>query len=143
MNYRQAIKDLWTDDDGNYKLGLENAITPERLLAHMGIENWDERTYQCARVELNAVCTMVMKECYVAGGISRTPTHYLIAKNPTEEGYILRGAAQKLIGRLRNFQRRGKNQLNGRVVVALINQASSLCEDEREEYGPLFEEPDQ
>ena len=67
MNYRETIRRMWTDEDGNYKLGLENAITPEDLLEQMEITDYDERIYQTARIELNAVCVQICREGYCAG----------------------------------------------------------------------------
>jgi hypothetical protein len=138
MNYRKSIRDLWTDDDGNYKLGLENAITPEALLDAMGVDESDEKIYQIARIELNAVCIQICREGYCAGGIGRSPTHYFIAKNPSEERLIMQKSPISNIGRIKAYAMRGKNQLNQRVIAALINQMGNLLE-EGDEF-PLLED---
>ena len=137
MNYRKTIRDMWTDDDGNYKLGLDNAITPEALLEKMGIvaeDMEDERDYkelyQTARIELNAVCIQLCKEGYRAGGVSRTPTHYLIAKNPTEQRMLISARAKGNIGRLTLLKWRGDGIISHRMINGSINQLLPFIDED-------------
>lgn len=130
MNYRETIRNMFTDEDGNYQMGLENAITPEDLLAELGIDTVDDKTYQIARIELNAICSQITREGYCAGGVGRSPTHYMIAKNPTEERMIVNNSAKNNIGRLTLYMKRGKNMINTRVVKALLNQLQNFIDEE-------------
>lgn len=140
MTYREAIRDLITDEDGNYKVGLEHAVTPEGVLDYMGVEYSDrgDKTYQQARVELNAVMTQANREGYHAGGISRTPTHYFIAKDPSEQRLLIASRSSNNIGRLQNMAYRGKGVMNTRKLSQLIALLEKFDEPE-EDYGLLLD----
>jgi len=141
MKYREAIRDLWTDENGDYKLGLEHAITPEMVLQEMGFDNPDKDIYQIARTEINAVCYQICREGYVAGGISRSPTHYLIAKNPSEKKLISQKTVKNNVGRLRIEMIRADGFVNKRMMQGSINTLLKLIEDtEEEQPGFDFDE---
>ena len=136
MNFRKTIIGLWTDDDANYKIGLENGITPEKVLSEMGIKwNGDRRDYkyQQARVELNVVCSILCKEGYKAGGIGRCPTTYIIAKNPTEQRLMLTNSAQNNIGRVVNYMRRGDGLIVKKLSEKLIRELLEFIPGEEKE----------
>ena len=133
MNYRETIREMWTDKDGNYVLGLENNITPDKLIDTLGLDCNDEKIYNVARIELNAICCQICNDGYVAGGIGRNPTHYFIAKNPSERKLIAQKYASNNIGRLKMQMIRGDGYINQRMIKASINTLLALVEDDEEQ----------
>jgi hypothetical protein len=140
MTYREAIRDLITDEEGNYKVGLEHAVTPEDVLEYMGVEYDDrgDKQYQQCRVELNAVMTQANREGYQAGGISRAPTHYFIAKDPSEQRLLIASRSGNNIGRLQNMAYRGRGVMNTRKLTQVIALLSKF-EEPDDDYNLLLD----
>ena len=113
MNYRETIRKYFTDDEGNYILGVDEGITPEKLLKACNLP-FDQETAEGrerinrARIELNAFMTKLLFEGYCGGSTGRSPTIYFIARNKAERKMMLAKTAKNLIGRLHNAMIRGK-----------------------------------
>jgi len=137
---RKTIYATMIDEEGNYKIGLENAVTPEKIIELSG-STWNgdrgNKFYQCVRIELNAVCAILCKQGYCAGGIGRCPTHYFIAKNPSEELLITAKSARYTYGRIVLIGKRGKNIIAKRAISAIQNQLIPLLDIEESEFEEM------
>lgn len=123
---------LITDDNGNILRGIENGITPEMLLNKLGIIRettdpleWYKR-YNQARVTLNQMTQEFNKAGEVAGGMSRNPIYYFVARRGSkrEQGFILQNKIKHTTGRLKTIQRVG----NGIMDTKKISGAIKLLE---------------
>lgn len=123
---RATARAMLTDDLGNYLIGIENGVTAEMVLNKMGIfkadcdaYEWSKR-YGCATTELNVVTQEITRIGLVAGGMSRRPTYYFIARkgNKREEGLILYKKVSKATGYMKTVRSTSQNVINKDFIDA-------------------------
>ena len=127
FNWQDYLREEFTDDYGNYLLGIENGKTPEYLLQKKGIEiNTDvaegRELYNIVRSHINAFMKEVRKKGYSAGSVSRSPSTYFIAKNDSERKMLINKAALNNIGRLNTIKRNGQNLITDKNVNKVQKQ---------------------
>lgn len=132
---------LITDDRGNILRGIENGITPEMLLTKLGYtrESTDPlewyKKYNQARVTLNFMTQEFNKIGEVAGGMSRNPIYYFVARrgNKREQGYILKNKIRYTTGRLKTIQRVGESIMDTKKIgtaIKLLDATQKQLESE-------------
>lgn len=116
LSWQDTIKRHFVDWTGNYKMGVSNGMTPQKLLKMRGLP-YDPLTAEGreiinrARIELNAFTIRCTNDGYVAGAVGREPTTYFIAESKSEIRLILRRSSVNLGGRVTMFLERGKDVL--------------------------------
>jgi hypothetical protein len=131
------IRSMITDDEGNYLLGIENGITTEKVLNKLGykINSTDPLVWYKKYVQVGSEIGRIMKEVmsmgYVAGGMSRVPTYYYIARegNRKEEGYILQKKIKNTKGRLKSIQSAGKNMIDPKKIGTTIRLLTKIDDE--------------
>jgi hypothetical protein len=116
LSWQETIQSHFMDHFGNYRLGVSNGMTPQKLL-HMRKLPYDNKTAEGrelinrARIELNAFTVRCTGQGYIAGSIGREPTTYFIAESKSEIRHILRRSSANLGGRINMFLTRGEGVL--------------------------------
>lgn len=144
-----TVKAMMTDDDGKLLIGIEHGITAEMVLNKMGIyrDGCDDytwmRKHNHASNTLNTVMAMITRGGNIAGGMSRSPTYFFIARpgNKREEGLILYKKVKNTNGRMKAISRVGKSFIDpkkiGPTIRLLDKIAKSLEADTGKEIGEL------
>ncbi len=135
MNWSKKILDHYVDDNGNYKLGVENGMIPEELLELMKLPSLkktaaDREIYQLARMGLNAFMIKVTREGYPSGSCSRSPSLYFIAKNKEERRMLLNKTSKNIIGRLQLTKLRGEDLISDRAINKVQKQLEEFIPPE-------------
>jgi hypothetical protein len=147
---RFTIRAMMTDDSNNYLIGIENGITPEMVLNKLGYfkessepYEWSKR-YNHATVELNTIMQEITRNGYVAGGMSRSPTYYFIARkgNKREEGLILYRKVKNTTGRMKVIKEVGRNMIDVKKVtqaIRFLEKISQSLEDNPDQSQGMLE----
>lgn len=135
---------MMTDDNGQLLIGIEHGITAEMVLNKMGIYK-DEcdpyiwmKKYNQSGVELNRIMTKITCNGNIAGGMSRSPTYFFIARpgNRREEGLILYKKVKNTSGRMKSISRVSKNFIDPKKIGPTIRLLEKIARS-------LEEDPDQ
>lgn len=148
--WQTVIRDLVTDAEGNLLTGQAHQITPDQVLAKMGLRRRAEdmtelawfKAYGQAQGEMNYFYNKLTRNGFngkavIAGGINRAPTFYIIASNRYEERLITGKKIRRVVGGLRQLSATGRNVLpNVRRVEQLAGDLDRAA-DEMEKRAPL------
>jgi hypothetical protein len=150
MKWQQVIMDLFTDEEGNLKMGQANQVTPDQVLAKMGIRRKAEgmselawfKLYGQAGIELNYFCRVLTERGHngkpvIAGGINKAPTFYIIAANIYEQRLINAPKMRRAANGLKRLASSGRNVLpNIRKMDQLATDLDKAA-DVMEKKAPL------
>ncbi len=127
-----TVREMMTDEDGNYKIGIPNAGTAPALLKRLGLPLDDLRLQQRAAGTFLEFCNRVNKEeranghRYYAGGIGHMPRCYIIAKNPKEASLIIFDNLSQPIGHLIRMELRMNGIMDSRQVETARKKLESI-----------------
>jgi hypothetical protein len=132
MSKADTIRDRWTDDNGNWRKGYDNAITAPMIVEAEGGDPTDKRDVAIAQMAINDfIVRQLLRRGIVAGGIERCPRKYMIAANALEEKVLGIDCIRKNQGRIRNMRIRTRKISGvGTRVTALLEYNQMLLDKE-------------
>lgn len=128
---------LMTDENGNIMRGIEHGVTAEMLLNKLGYHRvstdpleWYKKENQ-ARCTLNRVTLELNKAGEVAGGMSRNPIYYFVARKGSkrEQGYILQNKIKHTTGRLKVIKQVGENIMDMKKITSAIKLLDATSQE--------------
>lgn len=134
FDFQKYMRDVFTDDEGDLLVGIENGKTIEGLLLNKGIEvdlsiPEGREFYSSVQIQVNYFMGKVRKLGYPAGSVSRSPSYYFIAKNESERKLLLHKQSRNIIGRLNTLKINGRGIISIRSINKIQKELSLIKEE--------------